>query len=59
MPSVRNAALNPPQQALVLCVDEKTQIQALDRTQPTLSRICGQPGKSTAWMTPPSAGSCN
>ena len=24
--------LNPPQQALVLCVDEKTQIQALDRT---------------------------
>ena len=28
--------LNPPQQALVLCVDEKTQIQALDRTQPGL-----------------------
>jgi len=26
--------LNPPYQALVLCVDEKTQIQALDRTQP-------------------------
>ena len=26
--------LNPPQQALVLCVDEKSQIQALDRTQP-------------------------
>jgi transcriptional regulator with XRE-family HTH domain len=26
--------LNPPDQALVLCVDEKTQIQALDRTQP-------------------------
>src|SRR5580704_14781382 len=26
--------LNPPQQAVVLCVDEKSQIQALDRTQP-------------------------
>ena len=26
--------LNPPQKALVLCVDEKSQIQALDRTQP-------------------------
>jgi hypothetical protein len=26
--------LNPPQNALVLCVDEKTGIQALDRTQP-------------------------
>jgi transposase len=28
--------LNPPQRALVLCVDEKSQIQALDRTQPIL-----------------------
>ena len=28
--------LDPPKGALVLCVDEKTQIQALDRTQPTL-----------------------
>jgi hypothetical protein len=28
--------LNPPQKALVLCVDEKSQIQALDRTQPGL-----------------------
>lgn len=28
--------LNPPQKALVLCVDEKSQIQALDRTQPLL-----------------------
>src|SRR6266478_1008294 len=26
--------LNPPEKALVLCVDEKSQIQALDRTQP-------------------------
>ena len=28
--------LNPPQRALVLCVDEKSQIQALDRTAPLL-----------------------
>ena len=28
--------LNPPDHALVLCVDEKSQIQALSRTQPTL-----------------------
>jgi transposase len=28
--------LNPPDNALVLCVDEKSQIQALERTQPTL-----------------------
>jgi len=36
--------LNPPQQALMLCVDEKSQIQALDRTQPGLplkQRRCG------------------
>jgi putative transposase len=26
--------LNPPEKAMVLCVDEKSQIQALDRTQP-------------------------
>ncbi len=28
--------LNPPENAVVLCVDEKSQIQALDRTQPLL-----------------------
>jgi len=28
--------LDPPVKALVLCVDEKSQIQALDRTQPIL-----------------------
>jgi len=28
--------LNPPDKALVLCVDEKSQVQALDRTQPVL-----------------------
>ena len=35
--------LDPPNGALVLCVDEKTQIQALDRTQPTLPI---KPGKA-------------
>ncbi len=34
--------LNPPEQALVLCVDEKSQIQALDRTQPLLPMRPGQ-----------------
>jgi transposase len=33
---------NPPDHALVLCVDEKTQIQALDRTQPLLPLRPGQ-----------------
>jgi hypothetical protein len=28
--------MNPPENAIVLCIDEKTQIQALDRTQPEL-----------------------
>lgn len=35
--------LNPPEGALVLCVDEKTQIQALDRTQPILPLRPGLP----------------
>jgi len=33
--------LNPPDKAMVLCVDEKSQIQALDRTQPLLSMGLG------------------
>src|SRR6516225_11634834 len=39
--------LNPPQQALVLCVDEKSQIQALDRTQPGLPLKKGRCGTRT------------
>jgi len=35
--------LNPPENALVLCVDEKTGIQALDRTQPLLPRRAKKP----------------
>ena len=36
--------LNPPEKALVLCVDEKSQIQALDRTQPGLPLKKGRCG---------------
>ena len=35
--------ISPPDHALVLCVDEKSQIQALDRTQPLLPLAPGQP----------------
>jgi transposase len=39
--------LNPPEAALVLCVDEKAQIQALDRTQPILPLAPGMPERRT------------
>jgi transposase len=39
--------LNPPDKAVVLCVDEKTQIQALDRTQPILPMRPGQVERRT------------
>jgi len=39
--------LNPPERALVLCVDEKSQIQALDRTQPILPLMPGVPERRT------------
>ena len=39
--------LNPPQQAIVLCLDEKSQIQALDRTQPGLPLKKGRLGTMT------------
>jgi transposase len=40
--------MDPPDNALVLSVDEKTQIQALDRTQPELPMIQGKPKRQTA-----------
>jgi len=40
--------LNPPENALVLSVDEKSQIQALDRTQPLLPMRPGAPRRLTA-----------
>jgi transposase len=39
--------LNPPDKAIVLCVDEKSQIQALDRTQPGLPLKRGRCGTMT------------
>ncbi len=39
--------LNPPENAVVLSLDEKSQVQALDRTQPTLPIRPGTPGKQT------------
>ncbi len=39
--------LNPPEQAIVLCVDEKSQIQALDRSQPSLPMKKGRAGTMT------------
>src|SRR5206468_5076314 len=37
--------LDPPERALVLCVDEKSQIQALDRSQPMLPILPGTPAR--------------
>ena len=39
--------LNPPDAAVVLCVDEKTQVQALDRTAPVLPMLPGTPARRT------------
>jgi len=39
--------LNPPDNAMVLCVDEKSSIQALDRTQPSLPMFKGRCGTMT------------
>jgi len=39
--------LNPPEKALVLCIDEKSQIQALNRTQPMLPLRPGIPARMT------------
>ncbi len=39
--------LSPPDRVLVLCVDEKSQIQSLDRTQPVLPMLPGRPERRT------------
>jgi transposase len=39
--------LNPPEHAVVLCMDEKSSIQALDRTQPSLPMTKGRAGTMT------------
>jgi len=50
VPKVRDIVglyVNPPEHAVVLCVDEKSQIQALDRTAPLLPMRPGQPERRT------------
>ena len=39
--------LNPPERAIVLCIDEKSQVQALDRSQPLLPMTCNSPERHT------------
>src|SRR5918998_6646245 len=39
--------LNPPERAVVICVDEKTAVQALDRTQPVLPMLPHTPERHT------------
>jgi transposase len=39
--------LNPPENAIILCIDEKSQIQALERTQPILPILPGVPERQT------------
>ena len=39
--------LNPPERALVLCVDDKTQIQALNRTAPVFPMLPGAPARAS------------
>jgi transposase len=46
-PRHRRALPQPPEGALVLCVDEKSQIQALDRTAPVLPLLPGTPERQT------------
>ena len=47
MTDVVGLYMNPPDNAVVLCVDEKSQIQALDRTQPGLPMKKGRAGTMT------------
>jgi hypothetical protein len=42
--------VNPPEHAVVLCADEKSQIQALDRTQPGLPIKRWRAGTMTEWL---------
>lgn len=48
MTNIVGLYMSPPENALVICVDEKTQIQALDRTQPELPLKPGKPKRHTA-----------
>ena len=45
--------LDPPEAAVVLCVDEKSQIQALDRTAPILPMLPGTPARASTTTSAP------
>ena len=47
VPDIVGLYLDPPEKAVVLCIDEKTQVQALDRTQPLLPMQPDLPEKRT------------
>jgi len=47
--------VNPPDRAIVLSVDEKSQLQALDRTQPGLPVKKGRAGAKTSTKNHPSS----
>ncbi len=47
MTNIVGLYMNPPENAIIICVDEKTQIQALDRTQPELPLRAGNPKRQT------------
>ncbi len=48
MTAIVGLYMDPPKNAIVICVDEKTQIQALDRTRPELPLRPGNPKRQTA-----------
>jgi hypothetical protein len=51
---------NPPERAVVLCVDEKSQIQALDRSQPVLPMMPGiECGRGRFLPPSPFPGNCS
>ncbi len=47
VPDIVGLYIHPPERAVVLCVDENSQIQALDRTQPVLPMQPGVPERQT------------
>ena len=48
MTNIVGLYMDPPENAIIICVDEKTQMQALDRTQPELPLRPGNPKRQTA-----------
>jgi hypothetical protein len=51
--------LNPPTNALVLAVDEKSQIQAIDRTAPILPVMATTPARMTTTMSATARPACS